>query len=122
MSLILKESKEELMSKLKYEVFRCAFCGFCEYACPTIRYANFRRQYGPRGRIQLIWMALHEELVTKASLEGIYSCLECGACTLHCPAKINIAEAVRAFRTLVSQKAIKIKSKQEKIAPVISRK
>jgi len=119
LSLILRESKEELLSKLKYEVFRCAFCGFCEYACPTIRYANFRRQYGPRGRIQLIWMALRDGLVTRASLEGIYSCLECGACTLHCPAKINIAEAVRAFRTLVSHGVIKVEGEPEKIAPLI---
>ncbi len=119
MSLILLRDPQKLLKKVKFEVFRCAFCGFCEYACPTIRYGNFRRQYGPRGRIQLISMALMKNIISKASLEGIYTCLECGACSSHCPAKINIAEVVRAFRALVSHGIIKIVGKEAEIAPII---
>jgi len=109
---------ETIMRDLYYEVYRCAFCGFCEYACPTLAYGNFRRQYGPRGRIQLILLGLRERLITEESLRGIYTCLQCNACSLHCPAKINIAESIRIFKVLISHGVIRVSKKIAKKAPV----
>jgi len=116
-SLLLKEDSRELLKNLRYEIFRCAFCGFCEYACPTLNFANFRRQFGPRGRIQLISMALSKGIISKASVEGIYTCLGCGACAPHCPAKINIAEAIRAFKALIAHGLIKVKPDIAEMTP-----
>ena len=109
---------EEIRKKLEREVIRCAYCGFCEYVCPTLNFVDPRRQFGPRGRVNLISFALYEGLVTKATIEGVYSCLECGACTLECIEDLDIVEIVRSFRVLVSHGVIKVKGEASKVAPV----
>jgi len=107
------------INEIYREVFRCAFCGFCEYACPTKRYANVKRQYGPRGRIQIILFALRDGLITEEGVKGIFTCLECNACSLHCPAKINIAEAIRTFRFLLLHGLLKIEKRKSPIKPIL---
>ncbi len=105
--------------KIFVEISRCSFCGFCEHACPTLNYGDFRRQYGPRGRIQAILFALRENLISPETIRGVYTCLECNACSLHCPAKINIAEIIRKFRYLVSSGSITPRPKVRKLMPII---
>ncbi|MHA1617495.1 MAG: 4Fe-4S dicluster domain-containing protein [Candidatus Njordarchaeales archaeon] len=121
--MILTVTKVENAEKLIYrELVKCAFCGFCEYACPTLKYGDFRRQYGPRGRVNAILLALREKIVTPESVRGIFTCLECGACTLHCPAKIDVAMAVRLFRALLIHGKIKVSEEVAKYVPMVSRK
>jgi len=87
--------KEEIL----IEVSRCSFCGFCEAACPTKFLV--KRNYTPRGRINTIIFALKNGLTTIESVNGIFSCLGCGACKQYCPAGIDIPKVVRDFRRLV---------------------
>ncbi|MEN2998976.1 MAG: (Fe-S)-binding protein [Acidilobaceae archaeon] len=78
------------------EVSRCVYCGFCEHVCPTL-YPGGHRGHGPRGRVQLI-ANLGQNGASKMVEEALYTCLLCGACTLACPAKIDVAGAVREAR------------------------
>jgi len=85
--------------ELLAEVRRCQFCGFCEYVCPTYA-ATRERHYGPRGRINLILMALTNGGVGEEALRGVATCLHCKACDFQCPAGIQIAEVIRSFKAL----------------------
>jgi glycolate oxidase iron-sulfur subunit len=83
------------------EASRCTFCGFCEHVCPTL--IKLTRNYGPRGRVNTIVLALKNNLITEESIKGIYTCLVCGACTPECPAGIRIHEVIREFRHLMKK-------------------
>lgn len=86
------------------DVSKCAFCGFCEWVCPTIIASDNLRHYGPRGRVNLIYMALKDGVITQKTIEGIYTCLLCRACEPQCPAGIKIASDIREFREYLIEK------------------
>lgn len=94
------------------EISRCSFCGFCEAACPT-RFM-IKRNYTPRGRINTIIFALKNELTTIESVNGIFSCLECGACKPYCPAGIDIPRVIREFRHLVRVEEVGVLTQEVK--------
>ncbi len=93
------------METIFREVARCSFCGFCEHSCPTLKRSI--RHYGPRGRVQTILFALKYDILTEKSIEAIYTCLVCNACSIHCPGKIRIASVVREFRKALRDGKIK---------------
>jgi len=115
-------SKDDTWERIYRELAKCAYCGFCEYACPTIKYGDFRRQYGPRGRVNAILFAMRQGIITIESIHSIFTCLECGACTLHCPAKIDVAKAVRYFRALLISGRVEIPERIAKHVPSIKRR
>jgi len=82
------------------EASKCMFCGFCEQACPTLRYGR-HRGYGPRGRVWIARRILEGARVSPGALESFFSCLLCGACTLYCPSGIDVAGLVRSIRSRV---------------------
>lgn len=80
------------------EVARCTYCGFCEPLCPTLAPGG-NRAHGPRGRIYIVSQLLEKRLsLTRAVRESLFTCLLCDACSTACPAKIRIAETIRAAR------------------------
>lgn len=80
------------------EVSRCVYCGFCEPLCPTLTPGG-NRAHGPRGRINIIVDLIDKRLsATKVAKEALFTCLLCDACSLVCPAKIRIADAIREAR------------------------
>jgi len=85
------------------EASRCFYCGFCEALCPTLP-LGVHRGYGPRGRVRIaLYIARHG--FTLEAVKAVYSCLLCAACTLKCPANIDIPALVRAARTLYIQRS-----------------
>ncbi|GAB6148256.1 4Fe-4S dicluster domain-containing protein [Stetteria hydrogenophila] len=81
------------------EASRCMYCGLCEPSCPTLPLGP-HRGYGPRGRVYLALAAVEEGRLTVEGLASIYSCLLCAACTLACPAGVDVPGVVRAVRSL----------------------
>lgn len=92
------------------EVSRCSFCGFCEISCPT-RFL-IKRNYTPRGRITTISIALRERITSLECVRGVFSCLGCGACSMHCPAGIDIPEVIRKFRNLARKEDLGVVSQE----------
>ncbi|MDI9646791.1 MAG: (Fe-S)-binding protein [Archaeoglobales archaeon] len=92
-------------------ISKCSFCGFCEISCPTRFLA--KRNYTPRGRINSIIVfvdleAKGESLKSEEMLKGIFTCLGCGACKIHCPAGVDIPEAVRSFKAKLNKNSRKV--------------
>ncbi|MFN4046242.1 MAG: 4Fe-4S dicluster domain-containing protein [Acidilobaceae archaeon] len=85
--------------KALLEAEKCVYCGFCEPLCPTL-YPGGHRGYGPRGRVNIALNVLRNGKPAGEALKSMYSCLLCGACSLVCPAKIDVVGVVRAFRAL----------------------
>lgn len=97
---------ESLVSWLKAETAKCAYCGFCESVCPTLDYGP-HRGYGPRGRVNVARYAVENGAFTGEALASLYSCLLCAACVTACPAGIDIPGVVRAARALAGAEALK---------------
>ncbi len=92
---------ETLRREMLREVLKCSYCGYCEWVCPTLKVINMRL-HGPRGRVNSIIMALRENVINEDFIEGVYTCLLCGACITECPAGINIPENIRRFRYYIN--------------------
>jgi len=97
---------KDLKKWIKEEASKCMFCGFCEAVCPTIKFGP-HRGYGPRGRVNIALYISEGGNYTEEALSSLYSCLLCAACTLKCPANIDIPEIVRASRILYSRSNFK---------------
>ncbi|MGY0287456.1 MAG: 4Fe-4S dicluster domain-containing protein [Candidatus Methanodesulfokora washburnensis] len=91
---------EELRKEILRDVSKCSFCGFCEWVCPTLKVMN-DRVYGARGRINTIMILLRDGERSRKGIDGIFSCLLCGACSTQCPAGIDIREDIRKFRSYI---------------------
>lgn len=81
-----------LLDKLDYEAtFDCVQCGYCLPACPT--YIAFKKEkHSPRGRINLVKMAVEEKITIEDMSEGIDLCLGCRACETVCPTNVRYGD------------------------------
>lgn len=80
---------------------QCSRCGYCEQACPTYVQTG-RESHSPRGRNQLVRMLIEGKLKDPDSaMEGLSSCLLCGACTTVCPAHVPTADLVLEGRRML---------------------
>lgn len=83
------------------EAGKCAYCGFCEAVCPTLPHGR-HRGYGPRGRVLLSAHLASGGKASQEVLSSIYTCLTCAACTLKCPAGIDIPGLIRQARAILA--------------------
>lgn len=104
------EKSALIRRKILGELLKCSYCGLCEWVCPTLEANENKREYGPRGRVNVIVFALREGLWEASVIDSIYSCLLCRACTTQCPAGIDIAEYVRLFRYYIQIKNMNLSS------------
>ena len=82
------------------EAGRCAYCGFCEAACPTLRHGP-HRGYGPRGRVEIARRLLEGlSKPTGEAVASLFTCLLCGACRVKCPLDVDVPLVVRGARSL----------------------
>ncbi len=102
------EKLSSIRKKILGELLKCSYCGLCEWVCPTLQANTYNREYGPRGRVNIIIFTLREGIWETSILDSVYSCLLCGACTTQCPAGIDIAENIRLFRYYVRRKNMNI--------------
>ena len=93
----------DVRGRLLEEALKCAYCGFCETACPTAGLGP-HRGYTPRGRVRLALLLAEGRVEPRGELlASIYTCTLCGACLSSCPAGIDIVEVVRMARAIASQ-------------------
>lgn len=82
----------QLLDKLDYQAtFDCVQCGYCLPVCPT--YIAFKKEkHSPRGRINLVKMAVEEKIDIGDMQEGIDLCLGCRACETICPTNVRYGD------------------------------
>ena len=89
---------DDVRSRIIEEASKCSYCGFCEQSCPTLPLGP-HRGYGPRGRVYLALLFRKKVLTeTREFRKSVFTCLLCAACTLNCPAGIDVPNLVRLVR------------------------
>ena len=87
------------LEELKDEICKCGGCNYCRemytsfrdvyLVCP-VREKLWFSSYTGRGRIMMARGLLEKQLdYTPKVIDHVYTCLQCGMCTTHCPAKID---------------------------------
>lgn len=88
--------REEL--PLEEVLMRCVRCGTCKAECPT--YEEGRNEArSARGRIAILAALMAGTISpSQGAVEEIFSCIQCGACSRTCPAGLDVADAIYAYR------------------------
>lgn len=78
---------------------QCVMCGLCLPHCPTFRLIGIESR-SPRGRIGLARQLVDGAVAVDFSAwgEALESCLQCRACELVCPAKVEYGQIIETAR------------------------
>ncbi|MDX6318739.1 MAG: glycolate oxidase iron-sulfur subunit [Nocardioidaceae bacterium] len=81
----------------------CVHCGFCLPTCPT--YVLWGEEMdSPRGRIDIMNMALQGEPLTDSSVRHLDQCLGCMACVTACPSGVQYDKLIDAARGQIERR------------------
>lgn len=90
-------NNQQLMKDLE----KCVLCGSCKATCPTYS-SSHNEPLSPRGRLKLLWAVSAGELrPSQETVNRVFSCLLCGACSDQCSAGVNILESFYQGRSLL---------------------
>lgn len=96
------------LEEFKEEIYKCGGCNYCRemytsfrevyLVCPVREKLRFV-SYTGRGRLMMARGLLEKRLDYSPKLvENIYTCLQCGMCSTHCPGEIDKEPIVQAMR------------------------
>lgn len=97
----------EIDPKFKYElqkihgsekILKCFQCGTCTSDCPVARFSD---NYRPRTLIHMAQLGLKDRVLNS---ETLWLCAACFTCTDRCPQDIEVANVIRVFRNLATEK------------------
>jgi glycolate dehydrogenase iron-sulfur subunit len=81
----------------------CVHCGFCLPTCPT--YVLWGEEMdSPRGRIDIMNMALQGEPLNDSSVRHLDQCLGCMACVTACPSGVQYDKLIDAARGQIERR------------------
>jgi glycolate oxidase iron-sulfur subunit len=81
----------------------CVHCGFCLPTCPT--YVLWGEEMdSPRGRIDIMNMALEGEPLTGSSVRHLDQCLGCMACVTACPSGVQYDKLIESARGQIERR------------------
>jgi len=103
--------KNEAASELLSELSKCRRCRFCFDACPVYEVSERVETMSAYGRLQVLRLLLTGVLnIDDTTVYPLYTCLQCGNCTLVCKAKgqnLEVAELIRAGKSIVTSNLLK---------------
>lgn len=96
------------LENLKTEIYKCAGCNYCRemytsfrdvyLVCPVREKLKFF-SYTGRGRLMMARGIMEKALeYTPDLISHLYTCLQCGMCSTHCPAEIDKEPVIQAMR------------------------
>jgi heterodisulfide reductase subunit C len=97
----------EIDPKFKYELQKmhgsekllsCFQCGTCTSDCPVARFSD---SYRPRTLIHMAQLGLKDRVLNSDTL---WLCAACFTCTDRCPQEVEVANVIRVFRNLATEK------------------
>jgi heterodisulfide reductase subunit C2 len=97
----------EIDPKFKYElqkmhgsekILNCFQCGTCTSDCPVARFSD---SYRPRTLIHMAQLGLKDRVLNSDTL---WLCAACFTCTDRCPQEVEVANVIRVFRNLATEK------------------
>jgi heterodisulfide reductase subunit C len=80
------------------KILRCFQCGTCTSDCPVARFSD---SYRPRTLIHMAQLGLKDRVLNSDTL---WLCAACFTCTDRCPQEIEVANVIRVFRNLATEK------------------
>ncbi|MCD6290065.1 MAG: (Fe-S)-binding protein [Anaerolineae bacterium] len=82
---------------------RCIHCGRCLPVCPTYQ-ETLLEMMSPRGRLALLRAVEDGKIGLTAQIaDYLYSCLDCRACNVVCPAEVPIGELILQGRAAYAE-------------------
>jgi heterodisulfide reductase subunit D len=113
------------LGDLKADIYKCAGCNCCRemytsfrdvyLVCPVREKLKFV-SYTGRGRLMMARGILEKALdYTPEFIDHIYTCLQCGMCSTHCPAEIDKYPVVQAMRVEIVARKLNLPPGLEKI-------
>ncbi|MBL0700226.1 MAG: (Fe-S)-binding protein [Desulfosarcina sp.] len=105
------KNKDELLEELS----KCRRCRFCLDACEIYQQSENSEVMSGYGRVQLLRLLLDNTVqLDDAVVYPIYSCLQCGRCTIVCKSKgqnLEVSELIRIGRSLLAKELARQKGK-----------
>jgi heterodisulfide reductase subunit C len=83
-----------------FDASACLNCGICTAVCPLAY------EILPRKLFRLVLLGLEERL--QEHVPQVFSCLLCRMCEANCPAGVHIAENIRALRTVLGRRHLRV--------------
>lgn len=97
----------ETISEFKYEIenahgenrlLSCFQCGTCTSDCPIARFSD---SYSPRKILRMVQLGLKQRVL---SLDTLWLCASCFACTDRCPQGVEVATILRVLRNMAAKR------------------
>lgn len=106
------------LNDLKNEIYKCAGCNYCRemytsfrdvyLVCPVREKLKFV-SYTGRGRLMMARGVMEKALdYTPEFIDHLYTCLQCGMCTTHCPAEIDKDPVVHEMRKEIVERKLRL--------------
>ena len=79
------------------EIVRCMKCSKCQAVCPVYKQIGRESQVA-RGKIRLAKALLEGDVEPQETVDAIFACTLCGACTTECPSLVATSEVLADAR------------------------
>lgn len=109
---VLKPIDGETWRKIIYPLNACRECMCCYAGCQALQTMHKWGSYAGPGAMQAIYLRSIDgedksSRVEQAAFAGLFECIQCGNCTLNCPAGISAAENIKSMMDSAEEMGLK---------------
>lgn len=99
--------KEETKNSLLKELAKCRKCRICVDVCPVYQLSQGLETLSPYGRVQVLRFLLTKGLsLDDSTVYPIYTCLQCGRCSIVCKKSgggLEVSDLIRLGKSSLSE-------------------
>lgn len=104
----LSALKRFILDKSKIDdLTKCALCpNMCRFACP-INIVHARETTSPAGKSRIAYLLRENFIpVNQDNVEPLYYCINCDACSVHCPYSYSVNDLIKPMRSNILSSGI----------------